>query len=47
VLAFASELKQLDINATLRQPRGQDIAAGCGQLRSRYQLEEGRVPAHA
>jgi len=35
VLAFASQLRQLNINVTLRQPRGQDIDAGCGQLRSR------------
>jgi 23S rRNA (adenine2503-C2)-methyltransferase len=36
VLAFERELRQSGINATLRQPRGQDINAGCGQLRSRY-----------
>ena len=39
VLAFERELKQLHVNATLRQPRGQDIDAGCGQLRSRFWQE--------
>ncbi len=36
VLTFKRELARLGINATLRQPRGQDIDAGCGQLRSRF-----------
>ncbi|MBN1160703.1 MAG: 23S rRNA (adenine(2503)-C(2))-methyltransferase RlmN [Dehalococcoidales bacterium] len=36
VLAFEEELKRCHINVTLRQRRGQDIAAGCGQLRSRF-----------
>ncbi len=36
VLAFESELKRLNIVCTVRQPRGLDISAGCGQLRSRY-----------
>lgn len=36
VLAFEHELKKLQINVTLRASRGQDINAGCGQLRSRY-----------
>lgn len=35
-LAFERTLRQAHVNATLRQPRGQDIDAGCGQLRSRY-----------
>jgi 23S rRNA (adenine2503-C2)-methyltransferase len=35
VLAFALELKRLHINVTVRQARGKDIRAGCGQLRSR------------
>ncbi len=35
VLAFEEELKQSHIACTLRQPRGLDIDAGCGQLRSR------------
>jgi 23S rRNA (adenine2503-C2)-methyltransferase len=36
VLAFERELRQSGIKTTLRQSRGQDINAGCGQLRSRY-----------
>jgi 23S rRNA (adenine2503-C2)-methyltransferase len=36
ILAFEKELQRLHINATLRQPRGLDIDAGCGQLRSRH-----------
>jgi 23S rRNA (adenine2503-C2)-methyltransferase len=36
VLAFQRELKTRGINCTLRQSRGQDIDAGCGQLRSRF-----------
>ncbi len=36
VLTFEGELKRLHITSTLRQPRGQDIDAGCGQLRSRF-----------
>ena len=36
VLAFERELKRLSIACTLRQPRGLDIDAGCGQLRSRF-----------
>ena len=36
VLAFENELKRLNVNVTLRQRRGQDIDAGCGQLRSRF-----------
>jgi 23S rRNA (adenine2503-C2)-methyltransferase len=47
VLAFASQLRQLGINVTLRQPRGQDIAAGCGQLRSHHLANEGKVLTHA
>ncbi len=35
VLTFEGELKRWHITSTLRQPRGQDISAGCGQLRSR------------
>jgi 23S rRNA (adenine2503-C2)-methyltransferase len=34
ILAFQQELKNRGINCTLRQSRGQDIYAGCGQLRS-------------
>jgi 23S rRNA (adenine2503-C2)-methyltransferase len=36
VIAFEKELNRLNINVTLRQPRGQDIDAGCGQLRGRF-----------
>jgi len=39
VLAFENELKRYYINVTLRQRRGQDINAGCGQLRSRFLKE--------
>jgi len=31
--AFKRKLKALGIHATLRTPRGRDIAAACGQLR--------------
>jgi 23S rRNA (adenine2503-C2)-methyltransferase len=36
VMDFQRELKNRGINCTLRQSRGQDIDAGCGQLRSRF-----------
>jgi 23S rRNA (adenine2503-C2)-methyltransferase len=36
ILAFEQELKQYHVNATLRESRGQDIDAGCGQLRGRF-----------
>ncbi|MGP8079429.1 MAG: 23S rRNA (adenine(2503)-C(2))-methyltransferase RlmN [Dehalococcoidales bacterium] len=36
VLAFRQALKSRGITCTLRQSRGQDIDAGCGQLRSRF-----------
>ncbi|MBI4303176.1 MAG: 23S rRNA (adenine(2503)-C(2))-methyltransferase RlmN [Chloroflexi bacterium] len=36
VLAFERELKRLNITCTLRESRGLDIDAGCGQLRSRF-----------
>ncbi len=36
ILAFENELKQCGVNVTLRERRGQDINAGCGQLRSRF-----------
>jgi 23S rRNA (adenine2503-C2)-methyltransferase len=42
VLAFQQELKTRGINCTLRQSRGQDIDAGCGQLHSRFILEKSR-----
>ena len=39
VLAFQRALKDRGINCTLRQSRGQDIDAGCGQLRSRFLIQ--------
>lgn len=36
IAAFEEELTRLHVQYTLRQSRGVDIAAGCGQLRSRY-----------
>lgn len=33
ILVFENELKQQHVNVTLRERRGQDINAGCGQLR--------------
>ncbi len=36
VFAFEAELKRLHIQCTVRQSRGLDINAGCGQLRSRH-----------
>ena len=42
VLAFQEELKNRGINYTLRQSRGQDIDAGCGQLRSRFLTQKSR-----
>ena len=44
VLAFENELKQCQVNVTLRQRRGQDIDAGCGQLRSRFLKETDDSP---
>jgi 23S rRNA (adenine2503-C2)-methyltransferase len=41
VLAFEGELLKSRVNVTLREPRGQDIDAGCGQLRGRYLEEAG------
>jgi 23S rRNA (adenine2503-C2)-methyltransferase len=35
VLSFETELKRGGANTTIRQPKGQGITAGCGQLRSR------------
>jgi 23S rRNA (adenine2503-C2)-methyltransferase len=42
VLAFQQALKDRGINCTLRQSRGQDIDAGCGQLRSRFLTQKSR-----
>jgi 23S rRNA (adenine2503-C2)-methyltransferase len=36
VLAFENELKRHRVNVTLRESRGRDIGAGCGQLRGRF-----------
>ena len=44
VLAFENELRQCHINVTLREPRGLDINAGCGQLRSRFLRGTGKGP---
>src|SRR4030043_1321297 len=44
ILAFENELKRLGINVTLRERRGQDIDAGCGQLRSRFLKDPGNSP---
>jgi 23S rRNA (adenine2503-C2)-methyltransferase len=38
ILSFQQELKNRSINCTLRQSKGQDIDAGCGQLRSRLKV---------
>lgn len=38
ILAFQKELKRWHITCTLRQGRGLDIDAGCGQLRSRFAI---------
>lgn len=38
ILAFQGELKRRHIACTLRQGRGLDIDAGCGQLRSRFAM---------
>ena len=42
VSAFEQELKNRGINCTLRQSRGQDIDAGCGQLRSRFLTQKSK-----
>ena len=36
ILTFQRELKRLGITCTLRESKGLDIDAGCGQLRSRF-----------
>lgn len=43
ILAFERELRRSHVNTTLRQPRGQDICAGCGQLRSRFLHDSGNL----
>jgi 23S rRNA (adenine2503-C2)-methyltransferase len=42
ILAFENELQKYHVNVTLRESRGQDIDAGCGQLRSRYLKTAGK-----
>jgi 23S rRNA (adenine2503-C2)-methyltransferase len=37
--AFAARLEERGVTATVRTPRGQDIAAACGQLRAEHELE--------
>jgi len=37
ILLFRDHLLKDGINVTLRKPRGEDIAAACGQLRARYE----------
>jgi 23S rRNA (adenine2503-C2)-methyltransferase len=37
ILLFRDRLLKSKVNVTLRQPRGQDIDAACGQLRLRYE----------
>jgi 23S rRNA (adenine2503-C2)-methyltransferase len=41
VLAFENELSKAHVNVTLREPRGRDIDAGCGQMRGRHRKETG------
>ena len=41
-LAFERELRRLGIACTLRQKKGLDIEAGCGQLRSRFLQSGGK-----
>ena len=36
MLNFENKLKKLGVHATLRTPRGRDIAAACGQLRHEH-----------
>lgn len=40
ILAFEQSIRAVGIACTLRQSRGQDINAGCGQLRSQFLPEE-------
>ena len=47
VLAFENELKRQHVNVTLRESRGQDIDAGCGQLRGRYLKESMKKPGNS
>lgn len=42
IAAFAAQLERRGISAFVRQPRGSDIAAACGQLKA--EATEGRAP---
>ena len=44
ILAFEAELARFHVNVTLRERRGQDIKAGCGQLRSQFLKENKNSP---
>jgi 23S rRNA (adenine2503-C2)-methyltransferase len=44
ILAFKEELNRCRVNVTLRERRGQDINAGCGQLRSQFLKESHNKP---
>ncbi len=39
MLAFKTRLSQLGIHATVRMPRGRDVAAACGQLRHQSKIQ--------
>jgi 23S rRNA (adenine2503-C2)-methyltransferase len=39
---FADRLEARGVNATVRTPRGQDIAAACGQLAAEHELKPPR-----
>jgi 23S rRNA (adenine2503-C2)-methyltransferase len=47
ILAFEEELNRCHVNVTLRERRGQDINAGCGQLRSQFLKEDKSKPKNA
>ena len=38
IQAFADRLEEQGVNATIRTPRGQDIAAACGQLAAEHEM---------
>ena len=39
IRAFAARLEAAGVNATVRTPRGQDIAAACGQLAAEHEMK--------
>ncbi len=43
IAEFVEVLKRRGVNATVRQPRGRDIAAACGQLRAEHQMKAPRT----